>query len=204
MSIGLLERKIERSPVKISGNSNGRFRKYVDECLMHYNFFERVAKKLTRNKLDAEDLVQETYLRAIKYFGHYQERNKTKPWLGKIMRNIFINNYNKNKNIPLHRELSNTDEERLGELPKETSRIEFSRKEDILETIRDQVNTQTYLILRSIPEDYRNILIYFASGNSYENTAWFFEVPIGTVKSRIYRGKKFFRKKCPERKKYLI
>jgi len=142
---------------------------------------------LTRSKTEAEDLVQETYLRAFRFFDKFQPGTNCRAWLLTILRNLFIYRYQQKK-----REPEIVDLERIDQLYK--SMVEQGEKE------RD--NPENQLIsrlmggeiekaLRELSEEFRMaIMLVDIEELSYEQAAKLMECPIGTVRSRISRGRR--------------
>jgi len=146
------------------------------------------AYRLTRNAQDAEDLVQETYLKAYRHYDKFEEGTNLKAWLFKIMKNTFINNYRKKQRVPPQSDFAELEggfESRVRE--DAAGRIK-SPEEEFLETIVDE---QVQAALDSLPADYRMAVILADLENfSYKEIAGILEVPVGTVMSRLYRGRK--------------
>ena len=146
------------------------------------------ALRMTRNKADAEDLVQETYLRAFRGFAGFQEGTNLKAWLYRILTNSFINTYRKKQREP--QTVAGPDDidewylyDRLG-----GRHVEASAENEVLDQIPDADVKQA---LESLPENFRlAVLLADVEGFSYKEIADIMEVPIGTVMSRLHRGRK--------------
>jgi RNA polymerase sigma-70 factor (ECF subfamily) len=150
------------------------------------------AFRLTRNATDAEDLVQETFLRAYRGFHQFEPGTNLKAWLYRILTNTFINSYRKKQREPQTDSLDETEDwylysrmaERGTEPSAETSVIESLPDEDVQEA------------LSSLPEQFRiAVLLADVEGFSYKEIAEITEVPIGTVMSRLHRGRKALEKR---------
>jgi RNA polymerase sigma-70 factor, ECF subfamily len=150
------------------------------------------AFRLTRNATDAEDLVQETFLRAYRGFHQFEPGTNLKAWLYRILTNTFINSYRKKQREPQTDSLDDTEDwylysrmaERGTEPSAETSVIESLPDEDVQEA------------LSSLPEQFRiAVLLADVEGFSYKEIAEITEVPIGTVMSRLHRGRKALEKR---------
>jgi RNA polymerase sigma-70 factor (ECF subfamily) len=150
------------------------------------------AMRLTRNRTDAEDLVQETYLRAFRGFAGFQEGTNLKAWLYRILTNSYINTYRKKQREPQIVEgPDDVDEwylyDRLG-----GRSVEDSAETTVLDQIPDQGVKDA---LESLPERFRlPVLLADVEGFSYKEIAEIMETPIGTVMSRLHRGRKALEK----------
>src|ERR1700676_2673108 len=148
------------------------------------------ALRMTRNPADAEDLVQETYLKAYRAFGSFQAGTNLKAWLYKILTNTFINSYRAKKRRPEESELDDTEDfylyRRLGGL--EAAAADRTPQTEVLEAIPEAVVKEA---LESLPEQFRMaVLLADVEGFSYKEIAEIMDVPIGTVMSRLHRGRK--------------
>jgi RNA polymerase sigma-70 factor, ECF subfamily len=150
------------------------------------------AMRLTRNRSDAEDLVQETYLRAYRGFAGFQEGTNLKAWLYRILTNSYINTYRKKQREPqIVDGPEDVDEwylyDRLG-----GQRVEDSAETTVLDTIPDQAVKDA---VESLPERFRlPVLLADVEGFSYKEIAEIMDTPIGTVMSRLHRGRKALEK----------
>jgi RNA polymerase sigma-70 factor, ECF subfamily len=150
------------------------------------------ALRMTRNPADAEDLLQETTLRAYRGFASFEEGTNLKAWLYRILTNSFINTYRKRQREP--QTVDGPDDldewflfDRLG-----SRSVEPSAEEDVLERIPD---AEVKAALESIPENFRMaVLLADVEGFSYKEIAEIMDVPIGTVMSRLHRGRKALEK----------
>jgi RNA polymerase sigma-70 factor (ECF subfamily) len=150
------------------------------------------AMRMTRNRSDAEDLVQETYLRAYRGFGGFQEGTNLKAWLYRILTNSYINTYRKKQREPqIVDGPEDVDEwylyDRLG-----GRSVEGSAETAVLDTIPDQAVKDA---VESLPERFRlPVLLADVEGFSYKEIAEIMDTPIGTVMSRLHRGRKALEK----------
>jgi len=156
------------------------------------------ALRMTRNPADAEDLVQETYLKAYRAFDSFQEGTNLKAWLYRILTNTFINSYRKKRREPqtvLEDELPDWYlYERLG-----GRGAVASAESTVLEAIPDE---DVQAALDALPEGFR-MAVWLADveGFSYKEIAEILDVPIGTVMSRLHRGRKALEKRLWEKVK---
>src|SRR3989442_13444104 len=153
------------------------------------------AMRMTRNPADAEDLVQETYLKAYRSFDSFQEGTNLKAWLYKILTNTFINSYRARRRRPEQTELDDVEDlylyRRLGGL--EAVAAGRSAEEEGMDLFTD---AEVKDAMESLPEQFRMaVLLADVEGFSYKEIADIMDVPIGTVMSRIHRGRRALQKK---------
>lgn len=146
------------------------------------------AYRMTRNAEDAEDLVQETYLKAYKHFDKFDPGTNLKAWLFKIMKNTFINNYRKSKRQPPKSDFTAIEEAFESRVSDEAAGKIRNPEEDLLENVLDE---DVQRAIDALPDDYRMaVLLADLESFSYKEIAEILEVPLGTVMSRLYRGRK--------------
>jgi RNA polymerase sigma-70 factor (ECF subfamily) len=152
------------------------------------------ALRMTRNPADAEDLVQETYLKAYRAFGRFEDGTNLKAWLYRILTNTFINSYRSKKRRPEQTDLDDIEDlylyRRLGGLEAVTAGR--SAEEEVLDHFTD---TDVKAAVDALPEQFRMaVLLADVEGFSYKEIAEILDVPIGTVMSRLHRGRKALQK----------
>jgi RNA polymerase sigma-70 factor, ECF subfamily len=146
------------------------------------------AYRMTRNAEDAQDLVQETYLKAYRYYDKFEEGTNFKAWLFKIMKNTFINNYRKKQQMPVHSDFADIEESFETQVAEDAVRQIKNPEQELLENVLDQDVQQA---MDKLPPDYRMVvLLADLEGFSYKEIAEILEVPVGTVMSRLYRGRR--------------
>jgi RNA polymerase sigma-70 factor, ECF subfamily len=164
--------------------------KFADLAMMHMGSLYTAALRMTRNPADAEDLVQETYLKAYRAFATFQEGTNLKAWLYKILTNTFINSYRSKKRRPEQTELDDVEDlylyRRLGGL--EAALAGRSAEEEVMEHFTE---SDVKDAVESLPEQFRlAVLLADVEGFSYKEIAEILDIPIGTVMSRLHRGRK--------------
>lgn len=152
------------------------------------------ALRMTRNRADAEDLVQETFVKAWRSFATFQEGTNLRAWLFRIMTNTFINKYNAQQRRPQETELDEVEElflfRRLGAF--DQSKMTQSAEDQLLEFFTDD---EVKNAIEELPEMFRiPVLLSDVDGFSYKEIAEMLDVPIGTVMSRLHRGRKMMQK----------
>ena len=152
------------------------------------------ALRMTRNSSDAEDLVQETYIKGWRSFHTFQEGTNLRAWLFRIMTNTYINKYNAQKRKGTEVELDDVEElflyKRLGSI--DQSQLSSSAEDQMLDLFTDD---EVKNALESLPEDFRiPVLLSDVDGFAYKEIAEMLEIPIGTVMSRLHRGRKAMQK----------
>jgi RNA polymerase sigma-70 factor (ECF subfamily) len=149
------------------------------------------ALRMTRNPADAQDLVQETFVKAYAAFGQFEQGTNLKAWLYRILTNTFINTYRKKQRDPYKGSISDMEDWQLGEAESATAMSSRSAEAEAIDHLPDSAVKDA---LQSIPEDFR-LAVYFADveGFSYQEIADIMKTPVGTVMSRLHRGRRLLR-----------
>jgi RNA polymerase sigma factor (sigma-70 family) len=147
-----------------------------------YNF----AYHLTYDAEDANDLVQDAYLKAMRFMDKYSVGTNPKAWLFTILKNAFINEYRKKSRQP-----NRVDYEEVVNFHQEEEGTNYSTYMDLrVELFENMMGDEVSNAVNSLPEDFRTvILLCDLEGFSYEEIAEILDVPIGTVRSRLHRAR---------------
>ncbi|MDQ1437340.1 MAG: polymerase sigma-70 factor, subfamily [Acidimicrobiaceae bacterium] len=171
---------------------------FADQAMEFMPSLYTAALRMTRNPADAEDLVQETYLKAYRAFHTYQQGTNLKAWLYRILTNTFINAYRAKKRRPELSDIEDVEDlylyHRLGGL--EAAAAGRSAEEEVLERFTDDEVKQA---IEALPENFRMaVLLADVEGFSYKEIAEIMDIPIGTVMSRLHRGRRALQKRLFE------
>ena len=173
-----------------------RSKDFEDLILKHVDMLYAVALRLTRNNADAEDLTQNTLVKALRFHDKFKEGTYIKAWLLTILRNTFINEYRRKARRPTFVEL--TGAEPASDTAPDPD-IPFEPREghmdDLLELLDDPVREA----IESLPKDFRFAVVKAdLEDKSYKEIAEAMQCPLGTVMSRLYRGRKLLRERLEE------
>ena len=171
---------------------------FADQAMPFMNALYSAALRMTRNPADAEDLLQETYLRAYRGFGGYTDGTNLKAWLYRILTNTYINQYRAKKRRFDETALDETEDlylyRRLGGL--EAVAAGRSAEDELMDWFTD---AEVKEAVEGLPENFRiPVLLADVEGFSYKEIAEILDVPIGTVMSRLHRGRKALQKELYE------
>ena len=164
-------------------------REFQSEALPHMDFLYNYALRMTYNAADAEDLVQETFLKAFRFWDSYEKGTNIRAWLFRIMKNAYINRYRKEKKEPEtveYQEVENFYNNVRGSAA-ESSDLQEAVFSNLLE---DEVSRA----IAELPDDFRTVVILCDIEElTYEEVAAFVDCPVGTIRSRLHRGRKLLR-----------
>ncbi|MFA7227703.1 MAG: sigma-70 family RNA polymerase sigma factor [Melioribacteraceae bacterium] len=163
-----------------------RYAEFEKEAVPHMDSVYNFALRMTGDEDDADDLVQETYMKAFRFFDKFEKGTNCKAWLFRILKNSFINDYRKHS--------------------KEPDKVDYDDVQNFYENIKsDEVDSNHYELdafsnlldddiskaIAELPEDFRTVIILNdIEGFTYEEIADFVDIPVGTVRSRLHRARK--------------
>ncbi len=178
----------------ISRNTKKKHTEFEAEALPHMDVLYNFALRTTGNEDDARDLLQETYLKAYRFWDKYEKGTNIRAWLFRIMKNSYINRYRKETKEP-----DKVDYEDIENFYN-TIRAESTDPNDLQEQLYGNLlGDEVTKALQSLPDDFRTVVILCdIEGLTYEEIAEFVECPIGTVRSRLHRGRKLLQAKLFE------
>jgi RNA polymerase sigma-70 factor (ECF subfamily) len=171
---------------------------FADQAMQYAPQLYSAALRMTRNQADAEDLVQETYLRAYRGFENFTEGTNLRAWLYRILTNAFINTYRARQRRPAETDLADVEDmylyRRLASL--DSVMASRSAEDQLFDLLTDDEVKQA---LEDLPENFRlPVLLADVEGFSYKEIAEMLDIPIGTVMSRLHRGRKAMQKSLYE------
>lgn len=166
---------------------------FESELLTQIDALYTFAFHLCYNEADANDLVQETYLKAFRFIANYQKGTNAKAWLFKILKNIFINDYRKKAKMPQKVDY----EDVISYNNKDVGYNEFYDLRE--ELFKDLMGDEVSAAMNAIPLEFRTIILLCdIEGFTYEEISKIIDIPIGTVRSRLHRARKLLREKLRE------
>jgi RNA polymerase sigma factor (sigma-70 family) len=169
--------------------------KYVvfdKEFMPHIDSMYNFAFRLTNDEDDANDLVQDTYLKAFRFINSFERGTNAKAWLFRILKNSFINDYRKKSKEP-----AKVDYQDVETTYNSTEDAEMDATTDLrTETVQDMIGDEVANALNSLPVDFRTVIILCdIEGFTYEEMAKILDIPIGTVRSRLHRARNLLKEK---------
>lgn len=161
-------------------------KEFEREAIPHTDILYNYALRMTGNADDARDLLQETFLKAFRFWDKYEKGTNVRAWLFRIMKNTYINVYRKAVKEP--DTVDYNDIQNFYNIIRENSSDANDLQEKLFGHLLDDDVTKA---LESLPEEFRTVVILCdIEGLTYEEIAEFVECPVGTVRSRLHRGRK--------------
>lgn len=158
---------------------------FENELFPHMEALKTFAYHLTYNDAEAEDLVQETYLKAHKFIDRYISGTNAKAWLFKILKNAYINEYRKKVKAPRKVDYEDIVSYHNSDDPKNQGYLDLRE-----ELFKDRMGDEVTLALNSLPLEFRTVvLLCDIEGFTYQEISKIIDVPLGTVRSRLFRAR---------------
>ena len=165
-------------------------KEFEDIALQHMNSLYSAALRMAKDRADADDLVQDTYLRAYRFFDRFERGTSIKAWLFTILKNTFINNFKKRSKTPEH-----VDFDRLRLSEDEPTSSDDPEEDLIYRSFEGEFKRA----VEALPKEFRSVIeLSDLDGYSYKEIAEIVDRPIGTVMSRLHRGRKLLRNSLQE------
>lgn len=171
---------------KISPEQKKLYEDFEREAVPHMDALYNYALRITGDSDDASDLIQETYMKAFRFFDKFEKGTNCKAWLFRILKNTYINTYRKSTKEP--DKVDYEEVENYYENIKASNTDDAHLEKEIFDNLLDDEVTSA---ISSLPEDFRTVvLLSDIEGYTYEEIAEFVDCPVGTVRSRLHRARK--------------
>lgn len=195
-SLALTLELLVMNTVSKANPTEAQIANFEEQALPFLDQLYGAALRMTRNHADAEDLVQETYLKAFSSFHQYQEGTNLKAWLYRILTNTYINSYRKAQRSPKRAHTDTVEDWQMSQAADYAGTELKSAEAEALDNLPNETFQAAF---DKLPEDYR-LVVYLADveGFAYKEIAQIMDIPLGTVMSRLHRGRKILRQELAE------
>lgn len=166
---------------------------FEQEALSYLDALYRTALRMTRSEADAEDVVQETYIRAFRFRDQFTPGTNMKAWLFRILTNTFINSYRRKAAQPPTTELDDVEETTLHRHMTEGGAEAAPEPERVV--LDSMVDSEIREAIEDLHEHFRTVVLLDVEGFAYKEIAELLDIPIGTVMSRLHRGRRFLQRR---------
>ena len=164
---------------------------FEEELFPHMEALKTFAYHLTYSEEDADDLVQETYMKAHKFINNYIEGTNAKAWLFKILKNAYINEYRKKSKRP-----TRVDFENVVNYIEDSGQNTKNFQDSASDVFDSMMGDEVTLAINALPLDFKTvILLCDVEGFTYEEISKILDLPIGTVRSRLFRARNVLKEK---------
>jgi RNA polymerase sigma-70 factor, ECF subfamily len=171
---------------EVTKGNNQLYTDFQREAIPHMNAVHNFALRMTGDEDDANDLVQETYMKAFRFFDKFEKGTNCKAWLFRILKNSYINDYRK-----AVREPNKVDYEDVQNFYENVAANEIDSKHYEQDAFSNLLDDEITKVMSALPEDFRTVIILSdIEGFTYEEIADFVDIPVGTVRSRLHRARK--------------
>ena len=164
---------------------------FEEELFPHIDALKTFAYHLSYNEEDANDLVQETYMKAHRFIDKYDQGTNAKAWLFKILKNAYINEYRKKSKRPQKVDFEDIVSYQNSDSASSSKYLDLRQ-----EIFENMMGDEVTIAINSLPIDFRTvILLCDIEGFTYEEISKIIDVPIGTVRSRLFRARNMLKEK---------
>ncbi len=188
----------EKQSNKLTRSEIERQMDFKNEAMIHIDALYNYAVRMTGDPEDANDLVQETYMKAYRFFDSFEKGTNCKAWLFRILKNSYINRYRKESKEP-----DKVDYDDIKEFYHTVKHSSLDSNDMQEKWYGELLDDEISRALDSLPEDFREVVqLCDIEGFTYEEIANMVDCPIGTVRSRLHRGRKILREKLLDYARY--
>lgn len=187
-----MEEEEELEVTKPRYTEEEKYRIFDKEFMPQIDSMYNFAFRLTNDEDDANDLLQDTYMKAFRFINSFQQGTNAKAWLFRILKNSFINDYRKKSKEP-----SKIDYQEVESVYNSNEDAKVESTSDLrIEAVQDLIGDEVATALNSLPIDFRTVIILCdIEGFTYEEMAKILDIPIGTVRSRLHRARNLLKEK---------